>query len=223
MSPGAEITGRVVAAEGAALPDKSTVVVAFSTDAQTLEPAGEISGVGGNGCVVDPKSGHGFTSDHPQVSMFDTKTLKLIKTIDVGAAQPDGIYFDPFNQRVYVFSHPTKDATVIDAKDGAVIGTIERQPVEVVGHARQLRLAVGMRVHHRAELGTPRQRVHRLGLDRLGRLCLADDHPDLLLVPEWHDGAHANARPMRVGVSYFVREISEERKREGDFDEHIGR
>ena len=42
-----------------------------------------------------------------------------------GAAQPDGIYFDAFNDRVYVFSHPTKDATVIDAKDGTVLGTID--------------------------------------------------------------------------------------------------
>src|SRR5450756_2422934 len=56
--------------------------------------------------------------------MFDTKTMKPIKTIDVGAAQPDGILFDSFNDRVYVFSHPTKDATVIDSKDGTVLGTI---------------------------------------------------------------------------------------------------
>src|SRR5580658_3984837 len=40
----------------------------------TLELAGEIAGVGGNGAAVDPKSGHGFTSSR-QVSMFDTKTL----------------------------------------------------------------------------------------------------------------------------------------------------
>ena len=57
--------------------------------------------------------------------MFDTKTMKLIKTIDVGAAQPDGIYFDAFNDRVYVFSHPTMDATVIDSKDGTVLGKID--------------------------------------------------------------------------------------------------
>src|SRR5215471_16016874 len=50
----------------------------------TLELVGEIPGVGGNGAAVDPKSGHGFTSSKP-VSMFDTKTMKLIKTIDVGA------------------------------------------------------------------------------------------------------------------------------------------
>ncbi|SRR5579871_3482501 len=91
----------------------------------TIELVGEIDGVGGNGAAVDPKSGHGFTSSRP-VSMFDTKTMKLIKTIDAAeAARPDGIYFDSFNDRVYVFSHPTKDATVIDAKDGAVLGTVD--------------------------------------------------------------------------------------------------
>jgi len=103
----------------------------------TLEPAGEIAGVGGNGTAVDPKSGHGFTSSKA-VSMFDTKTQTLIKTIDVGAAQPDGIYFDPFNERVYVFSHPTKDATVIDAKDGTVLGKIDLGgvPEQGVGDGR---------------------------------------------------------------------------------------
>jgi hypothetical protein len=60
-------------------------------DLDTLKPVGEIAGVGGNDTVVDPKSGHGFTSDHPKVSMFDTKTMTLNKSIDVGAARPDGI------------------------------------------------------------------------------------------------------------------------------------
>jgi DNA-binding beta-propeller fold protein YncE len=90
----------------------------------TLEPAGEIDGVGGQGTAVDPKSGHGFTSSRP-VSMFDTKTQKVMKTIDTADAQGDGIVFDAFNERVYVFSHPTKDATVIDAKDGSVLGRID--------------------------------------------------------------------------------------------------
>jgi hypothetical protein len=103
-----------------AVPARLTI---FNLD--TLEKIGEIVGVGGNGTAVDPKSGHGFTSDHPKVSMFDTKTMTLIKSIDVGAARPDGIYFDAFNDRVYVFSHPTKDATVIDSKDGTVLGTID--------------------------------------------------------------------------------------------------
>jgi hypothetical protein len=91
----------------------------------TLQLVGEIAGVGGQGTAVDPKSGHGFTSSRP-VSMFDTKAMTLIKTIDAAdAARPDGIYFDSFNERIYIFSHPTKDATVIDAKDGTVLGTID--------------------------------------------------------------------------------------------------
>ena len=103
----------------AAVPGRITI---FNLD--TLEPLGEIPGTGGNGVAVDPKSGHGFSSSKP-VSMFDTKTMKLIKQIDVGAAQPDGILFDSFNDRVYVFSHPTKSAVVIDSKEGTVVGTID--------------------------------------------------------------------------------------------------
>jgi hypothetical protein len=105
-----------------ATPEVQTRLSVYNVD--TLELVGEIPGVGGNGAAVDPKSGHGFTSSKP-VAMFDTKTMKPIKTIDVGAAQPDGILFDSFNQRIYIFSHPTKDATVIDAKDGTVLGTID--------------------------------------------------------------------------------------------------
>jgi DNA-binding beta-propeller fold protein YncE len=93
-------------------------------DLDTLAPVGAIAGIGGHGAAVDPASGHGFASSKP-VSMFDTKTMKVIKTIDVGAAEPDGIVFDAYNQRVYVFSHPTKDATVIDARDGSVLGVID--------------------------------------------------------------------------------------------------
>jgi DNA-binding beta-propeller fold protein YncE len=104
-------------------PEVQTRLSVYNLD--TLELVGEIAGVGGNGAAVDPKSGNGFTSSNP-VSMFDTKTMKLTKNIVVGAnTRPDGIYFDSFNQRVYVFSHPTKDATVIDAKDGTVLGTID--------------------------------------------------------------------------------------------------
>src|SRR5205085_9944801 len=77
-------------------------------DLDTLEPVGVIPGVGGNGATVCAKTGHGFTSDHPQPSMFDVKTMKVIKTIEVPAGfSADGIYCDAFNDRVYIGSHPT--------------------------------------------------------------------------------------------------------------------
>ena len=56
--------------------------------------------------------------------MWDTKTLATIKTIDV-QGRPDGILFEPATERVYVFSHSAPNATVIDAKDGSVLGTID--------------------------------------------------------------------------------------------------
>ncbi len=93
-------------------------------DLRTLKLIGEIPNTGGHGVAVDPKSGHGFSSS-PKVTMFDTKTLKLMKQIDVGDARPDGIIFDSYKARVYIFSHPTHNATVIDAKTGDVVGTID--------------------------------------------------------------------------------------------------
>ena len=98
----------------------------------TLEPVGEIANTSARGAAVDPKSGHGFSSSKP-VAMWDAKTLALIKTIDV-QGNPDGILFDPFNQRVWVFSHAVPHATIIDAKEGSVIGTLDLggQPEQAV-------------------------------------------------------------------------------------------
>ena len=89
----------------------------------TLEPAGEIAGVNAHGAAVDPKSGHGFATSKPVV-MWDTKNLSVMKSIDVDGG-PDGLLFDPFNARVYILSHRAPTATVIDAKDGSVVGTID--------------------------------------------------------------------------------------------------
>jgi DNA-binding beta-propeller fold protein YncE len=98
-------------------------VSVFNLD--TLAPVGEIPNTRANGAAIDVKSGHGFASSKP-VAMWDTKTLALIKTIELDPkCGPDGILADAFNQRIYIFSHPTMDATVIDAKEGTVLGTID--------------------------------------------------------------------------------------------------
>lgn len=101
-------------------------------DLETLKPLGEIPNGGGNGAVTDAKTGHGFASSHPNISMFDTKSMQMIKTIDPNDGNPrpntqfspDGIYFDESDGRVYVGSHPTKELIVIDATDGVVKGKI---------------------------------------------------------------------------------------------------
>ena len=92
-------------------------------DLDTLKPVGEIPNVNGHGAAVDSKTNHGFTTSKPMV-MWDTRTLAPMKTIDV-QGNPDGIFFDAFNQHVYSFSHVMPFATVIDSKDGSIAGTID--------------------------------------------------------------------------------------------------
>src|ERR1700674_5131604 len=89
----------------------------------TLEPAGTIPSVKSGGAIVDPKSHHGFSTTKP-LTMWDSQTLHVVKMIDV-EGPPDGIMLDAFNSRVWVFSHQPPYATVIDAKEGSVVGTID--------------------------------------------------------------------------------------------------
>jgi hypothetical protein len=96
-------------------------LMVFNLD--TLESAGSIPSIAAGGAAVDPKSHHGFSTTKP-ITMWDSQTLKVIKTIDVDG-RPDGIMYDPFNARVWVFSHQPPYATVINAADGTVAGTID--------------------------------------------------------------------------------------------------
>jgi DNA-binding beta-propeller fold protein YncE len=114
----ADASGRRLYIPRMGTPGRITV---FSLD--TLEAVGQIADANARGVAVDPKSQHGFATSKPVV-MWDTKTLAPIKSIDVQGG-PDGILFDPFNERVYIFSHSAPNATVIDAKDGTVVGTID--------------------------------------------------------------------------------------------------
>ena len=84
---------------------------------------GAITNIGGHGVAVDTQTHHGFTSG-PQVGMFDTVTLQKIKSIPV-ASRPDGILLEPFTDKIYIFSHASPSITVIDPKDGSIVGTIE--------------------------------------------------------------------------------------------------
>jgi len=97
-------------------------VTVFNLD--TLEKVGEVPNTPRvHGATVSSKSHHGFASSNPVV-MFDSQTLETIKTIDV-KGNPDGYLYDPFNDHVYIFSHQKPHATVIDAADGAIVGTID--------------------------------------------------------------------------------------------------
>jgi hypothetical protein len=114
----ADVAGRRLYVARSGTPGRMTV---FNLD--TLAPAGEIPNVSAHGAVVSTKSGHGFGSSNP-ISMWDSKTLAPIKTIEVQGG-PDGMLYDAFNDRVYVLSHRLPHATAINASDGSIAGTMD--------------------------------------------------------------------------------------------------
>jgi hypothetical protein len=73
--------------------------------------------------VIDPKSHHAFATGNP-VPMWDTETQKVIKNFDIPGT-PGGSLLDRFNDRVWIFSHPTQRATILDPANGTVTGTLD--------------------------------------------------------------------------------------------------
>jgi DNA-binding beta-propeller fold protein YncE len=96
-------------------------ITVFNLD--TLQPAGEIPNASAHGVAVSTRSNYGFATSKPVV-MWDATSLRVFKTITV-EGNPDGIMHDPFNDRVYILSHRAPNATVINAADGSVEGTID--------------------------------------------------------------------------------------------------
>src|SRR5277367_6095564 len=89
----------------------------------TLAQVGDILGVSAHGGAVDTATGHGFATSKP-VTMFDAKTFAILKKIDV-QGNPDGYLNDIYNHHFYVLSHAEPNITVLDDKDGSILGTID--------------------------------------------------------------------------------------------------
>ena len=88
----------------------------------TLAQVGDIPGTSAHGAAVDTASGHGFATSKP-VTMFDAKTFAILKKIDV-QGNPDGYLNDIYNHHFYILSHAEPNITVLDDKDGSILGTI---------------------------------------------------------------------------------------------------
>jgi YVTN family beta-propeller protein len=82
--------------------------------------------LGVHGIAIAANLGRGFVSDGQSstVTIFDLKTLKTIAEVPTGK-KPDAIIFDPATSRVFAFNGGSNSATVIEAKDGKVAGTID--------------------------------------------------------------------------------------------------
>lgn len=96
-------------------------------DVNSGKQVGEIADTPGvHGVALVPELGKGFTSNGREntVSIFDLKTLKTLRKVNVGE-NPDAIVYDPASKRIFTFNGRSHDATAIDVDKGTVVGTIK--------------------------------------------------------------------------------------------------
>ena len=96
-------------------------------DADSGELVGNISGLKQtHGVAIAKEFGRGFITDGAEgkVILFDLQTLR--KTGEAKADKDaDSIVYDPSSKRVFVMNGDPHSSTVIDAKTGVVVGTID--------------------------------------------------------------------------------------------------
>ncbi|HLW52308.1 MAG TPA: YncE family protein [Candidatus Angelobacter sp.] len=107
--------------------------ISRGTRVQVVDPAkgtviAEIPDTAGvHGIALAHDLGKGFTSNGREntVTVFDLKSLKETSKIKIeGGENPDAILYDPASKRVFTFNGRSKNATVIDAENGAQVLTI---------------------------------------------------------------------------------------------------
>ncbi len=115
-------------------PTSGRVFVSRSThmmvvDGATGRVVGDIPNTPGvHGAGLAPKAGHGFTtnSGDQTVTMFDLKTLAVLKQIKVGPGL-DGIMYDEPDDKIILTNHsrPIGTLTAIDPVSGNIVATVE--------------------------------------------------------------------------------------------------
>jgi DNA-binding beta-propeller fold protein YncE len=96
-------------------------------DADTGALIGNITGLKqDHGVAVASEFGRGFITDGAEgkVVIFDLQTLKVTGEAKADK-DADSVAYDPASKRVFVMNGDPHSATVIDAKSGSVVGTID--------------------------------------------------------------------------------------------------
>jgi YVTN family beta-propeller protein len=96
-------------------------------DADSFELVGTIPNTPGvHGIAIASEFGRGFiTADKSDsVVIFGLKTLKVLGETKVGK-KPDAIIYDPATKHIYAMNGDSDSASVINAADGKVVGTID--------------------------------------------------------------------------------------------------
>ena len=77
--------------------------------------------------VIDPELDRGFISNGgaARLTIFNTKTLETIGEVKTTGANPGPTVFDPATKRVFTFNLNSQNATVVDSKEGKVVGAFD--------------------------------------------------------------------------------------------------
>jgi DNA-binding beta-propeller fold protein YncE len=120
------------------------VFVSRSTHVMVVEGAtGKVLGdipntLGVHGAGIVTKAGHGFTTNgvDQTVTMFDLKTLAVLKQIKVGPGL-DGIMYDEPDDKVILTNHsrPIGTLTALDPVTGDIVATVELEDTAPEGAA----------------------------------------------------------------------------------------
>lgn len=108
-------------------------------DGKTGKVLGDIADTPGvHGAGIATKAGHGFTTNggDQTVTMFDLKTLAVIKKIKVGPGL-DGIVYDEPDDKIILTNHsrPIGTLTAIDPAGGDIVATVELEDTAPEGAA----------------------------------------------------------------------------------------
>jgi DNA-binding beta-propeller fold protein YncE len=75
--------------------------------------------------VIDPELNRGFISNAARLTIFDTKTLETIGQVKSTGENPGPTVFDPATRRVFTFNLNSNNATVVDSREGKVVGAFD--------------------------------------------------------------------------------------------------
>jgi DNA-binding beta-propeller fold protein YncE len=77
--------------------------------------------------VIDPELDRGFISvgKAARLTIFNTKTLSTIGEVKSTGENPGPTVFDPATKRVFTFNLNSHNATVVDSKNGKVVGAFD--------------------------------------------------------------------------------------------------
>lgn len=114
-----ETTNRVYTSHG------NIVQVIDATDGNLVATIENLNGVHGIALAQDLNKGFISNGRDSSVTVFDLTTYKTLDKIQVTGKNPDAILYDSYSKLVFTFNGRSNNATVIDAKNNAVKGTIQ--------------------------------------------------------------------------------------------------